>query len=102
MSSANAVVNALNWVGKATLGLEVVALAVVVVLGLAAAWNPRAPWVWRLTGRRYRSPSRRSALVAAGVAAVMLVLALNTIASTQRMARAYRTVKGGMFLSSFV
>lgn len=101
MSSANAVVNALNWVGKATLGLEVVALAVVVVLGLAAAWNPRAPWVWRLTGRRY-SGSRKSALVAAGVAAVMLVLALNTIASTQRLARAYRTVKGGMFLSSLV
>lgn len=94
MSSANAVVNALNWVGKVAMSVDVLLLGVAVVLGTAVLLRPARP--------PQRDAAKWTTLVACVVALVTMAAALNTLVSTRPLAKAYRTIRGGMVVSGMV
>lgn len=99
MSSSNAVVNSLNWVGKWVVSAEVVALAMGAALAVAilagVGFGADRPW-----GRP--KPKKRAVAVGLVVSLILLACALNTLTSTKPMARTVRAVKGGLFLGAVV
>ena len=93
MSSAHTVVNALNWVGKVALSIDVLVLSLVVVVSTAVLLRP---------ARRFDDSPRWKTLVSCAVALFTMAAALNTLVSTRPLAKAFRTVKGGMLVSGMV
>lgn len=100
MSSANTVVNTLNWVGKVGMGLEVALLTLAALAAAAVLLSrDRSPWYARRAESRTKKWKAAAALM---VALIMIVLAVDTIFSAKPFAKTYRTVKGGLLVGAMV